>query len=230
MLISLACFSPLCHSCCLPALSGLTRAYRWQLGLIDGKLADADCVEEARPRQHVAMLCMCAVTNFSVEDLFHAGQTHASETLPSKKPNLFTEWSPENMVFANQQITHGSIKSWSSSHSSHSRRLVFMQAVLWQVVDVTLKELRKQYFADLDSFWDARNIYQAQLQVLQVLHRHDCLHELLFSKSCCYACCNAHVCWPFVMTSALCYAKSLTVQVLYIADVLCQGWTISPIC
>ena len=105
-----------------------------------------------------------------------------------------------------------------------------MQAVLWQVVDVTLKELRKQYFADLDSFWDARNIYQAQLQVLQVLHRHDCLHELLFSKLCCYACCNAHVCWPFVMTSALCYAKSLTVQVLYIADVLCQGWTISPIC
>ncbi|KAL0047340.1 hypothetical protein WJX82_000943 [Trebouxia sp. C0006] len=41
------------------------------------------------------------------------------------------------------------------------------EAVLWQVVDVTLKELRKQYFADLDSFWDARNIYQAQLQVLQ---------------------------------------------------------------
>ncbi|DBA74717.1 TPA: hypothetical protein ACH3X2_009379 [Trebouxia sp. C0005] len=41
------------------------------------------------------------------------------------------------------------------------------EAVLWQVVDNSLKEIRKQYFADLDSFWDARNIYRAQLQALQ---------------------------------------------------------------
>ena len=56
-----------------------------------------------------------------------------------------------------------------------------LQAVLRQVVDATLKEIRKQYFADLDSFWDARNIYQAQLQALQVLHGRACLHDLLSS-------------------------------------------------
>ena len=105
-----------------------------------------------------------------------------------------------------------------------------MQAVLWQVVDATLKEIRKQYFADLDSFWDARNMYQAQLQALQVPHGRACLHELLSSLSCCYTCCNAHVCWPFVSKSALCYARSLTGQLLYVADAFRQGWTIPPIC
>ena len=107
---------------------------------------------------------------------------------------------------------------------------VFMQAVLWQVVDATLKETRKQYFADLDSFWDARNIYQAQLQALQVLYGRGCRHDLLSSGSCCYTCCIAHVCWPFVSTSALYCVKSLTGQLLYVADALCQGWSISPIC
>ncbi len=119
--------------------------------------------------------------------------------------------------------------------SNHGHQIIqedcfFMQAVLWQVVDATLKEIRRQYFADLDSFWDARNIYQAQLQALQVWHRHGCHHELLSSVSCCYSCCSAHVCWPFVLKSASCYVKSLTGQLLYVADALCQGWTISPIC
>ncbi|KAL0037535.1 hypothetical protein WJX77_001411 [Trebouxia sp. C0004] len=41
------------------------------------------------------------------------------------------------------------------------------EAIQWQVVDATLKGIRKQYFADLDSFWDARHIYRAQLQALQ---------------------------------------------------------------
>ncbi len=105
-----------------------------------------------------------------------------------------------------------------------------MQAVLWQVVDTTLKETRKQYFADLDSFWDARNIYQAQLQALQVLHGHGCPHDLLSSVSCCYSFCCVHVCWPSVpVESVLCYAKSVTGQLLYVADAFCQGWTISPI-
>lgn len=139
---------------------------------------------------------------------------------------LSTEWSPEKLVFANQQITHGSIKSWSSSHS---RRLLFMQAVLWQVVDATLKETRKQYFADLDSFWDARNIYQAQLQALQVLHGHGCHHELLSSAPYCYTCCSAHVCWPVVSKKRIVLCKSGTSQLLYVADAFCQGWTLSLI-
>jgi len=51
-------------------------------------------------------------------------------------------------------------------------------------VDATLKAIRKQYFADLDSFWDARNIYQAQLQALQVRQCCGCHHELLSSVLC----------------------------------------------
>lgn len=43
-----------------------------------------------------------------------------------------------------------------------------MQVVLWQVVDITLKDIRKQFFAELEAFWDARNIYQAQFQAHQV--------------------------------------------------------------
>ncbi len=131
---------------------------------------------------------------------------------------------PEGVVIANQQMN-----TWQHQIMviKSLKKIVFsaMQAVLWQVVDATLKEIRKQYFADLDSFWDARNIYQAQLQALQVLHR---LHELRPSVSCCYTCCSAHVCWPVVSKSALCYAKSVTSQLLDVADALCQGYTISP--
>lgn len=42
-----------------------------------------------------------------------------------------------------------------------------VQAVLWQVVDITLREIRKQFFADIGSFWDARDLYHAQLQALK---------------------------------------------------------------
>jgi len=80
---------------------------------------------------------------------------------------LGTEWSPEGVVIIHQEING-----------------FFMQAVLWQVVDATLKAIRKQYFADLDSFWDARNIYQAQLQALQVRQCRGCHHELLSSVLC----------------------------------------------
>lgn len=131
---------------------------------------------------------------------------------PCFQKSSFTEWFPQRLVI-----------------NKLKRAIIVMQAVLWQVVDNSLKEIRKQYFADLDSFWDARNIYRAQLQALQVLHGCSCLHELLTSKLC-YNCCIAHLCWPFGSTSALCCAKSLTGQLLYVADALCQGWTISPIC
>ncbi len=92
---------------------------------------------------------------------------------------------PEGVVIANQQMN-----TWQHQIMviKSLKKIVFsaMQAVLWQVVDATLKEIRKQYFADLDSFWDARNIYQAQLQALQVLHGCVCLHGLLSSVSSCY--------------------------------------------
>lgn len=45
---------------------------------------------------------------------------------------------------------------------------VFMQAVLWQAVDITLKKTRQQCAAELDAFWDARSIYNAQLEAQQV--------------------------------------------------------------
>ena len=45
---------------------------------------------------------------------------------------------------------------------------VFMQAVLWQVVDAMLKKTRQQFAAELDAFWDARSIYNAQLEAQQV--------------------------------------------------------------
>lgn len=44
-----------------------------------------------------------------------------------------------------------------------------VQAILWQVVDSKLQNIRKQFAAELDAFWDARNIYQAQLEAHQVL-------------------------------------------------------------
>lgn len=49
-----------------------------------------------------------------------------------------------------------------------SNRCFFMQAILWQVVDAKLQSIRKQFSADLTAFWDARTIYQAQLEAHQV--------------------------------------------------------------
>ena len=58
--------------------------------------------------------------------------------------------------------------------------VLLMQAVIWQVVDVNLQAIRLQFSADLAAFWDARSIYQAQLQAHQVVivpFRH---HTLLY--------------------------------------------------
>lgn len=43
-----------------------------------------------------------------------------------------------------------------------------VQAILWQVVDAKLLSLRKQFSADVAAFWNARTIYQAQLEAHQV--------------------------------------------------------------
>ena len=43
-----------------------------------------------------------------------------------------------------------------------------MQDILWQIVDETLRRLRLQFFADVDTYWDARTIYHAQVQAQQV--------------------------------------------------------------
>ena len=44
-----------------------------------------------------------------------------------------------------------------------------VQAVLWEVVDGTLRDMREQFASDLGLYWDARRIHQAQLEALQVL-------------------------------------------------------------
>lgn len=43
-----------------------------------------------------------------------------------------------------------------------------VQAVLWEVVDGTLQDMREQFASDLGLYWDARRIHQAQLEALQV--------------------------------------------------------------
>jgi len=43
-----------------------------------------------------------------------------------------------------------------------------LQEVLWQVVDVTLKDVRSKYSAALENYWIARQIYRAQLHAKQV--------------------------------------------------------------
>lgn len=43
-----------------------------------------------------------------------------------------------------------------------------IQAVLWEVVDGTLRELREQFSSDLGCYWDARRIHNAQVEMLQV--------------------------------------------------------------
>ena len=47
-----------------------------------------------------------------------------------------------------------------------------LQAVLWEVVDGTLRELREQFSSDLGQYWDARRIYNAQVEMLQVWQMH----------------------------------------------------------
>lgn len=68
-----------------------------------------------------------------------------------------------------------------------------LQAILWEVVDATLQQLRLQFFANLEAFWDARSIYQAQLEAQQVelparnsLHCRAC-HTLMFLQCACAA-------------------------------------------
>ena len=53
-----------------------------------------------------------------------------------------------------------------------------LQAVLWQVTDATLRQVRRQFSANLEAFWDARSIYHAQLQAQQVLHKTPCMTSL----------------------------------------------------
>lgn len=40
--------------------------------------------------------------------------------------------------------------------------------MLWEVVDTTLRDDREQFSSDLGQYWDARRIYQAQADLLQV--------------------------------------------------------------
>ena len=56
-----------------------------------------------------------------------------------------------------------------NAHGSRHDVLNGMQAILWQVVDETLSRLRAQFSAELEAFWNARAIYQAQLLAWQVL-------------------------------------------------------------
>ena len=54
------------------------------MGLVDDKLAVADCVWRGEwPHWHVAMLNVCTVTIFCVEVLSQAGHAQANQTLPS---------------------------------------------------------------------------------------------------------------------------------------------------
>lgn len=49
-----------------------------------------------------------------------------------------------------------------------SQVVVLLQGVMWQVVDATLREVRKGYFAALEDYWIAKQIYEAQLHAKQV--------------------------------------------------------------
>ena len=63
-----------------------------------------------------------------------------------------------------------------------------MQDILWQIVDETLRRLRLQFFADLDAYWDARTIYQAQVQAQQVPDATPCTQSTAQHKSSCIWC------------------------------------------
>lgn len=63
----------------------------------------------------------------------------------------------------------------------HVSEQCLAQAVLWQVVDAKLQNIRKHFSTELDAFWDTRNIYQAQLEAHQVF----CMSPNTMKPSCC---------------------------------------------